>query len=1130
MNRLGLLWEGDVPTSGENTGQAAAASIILHGTPRCELGDGRIVHLEDKDALLLAWLALEGATPRARLAALLWPEADTGHARGSLRQRLARLKRRLGFDAVAAGDVALLQDLAVARAADDSAELLAGIEPDPDSDIGMWLAGRRDADRSARTEALAALASQSEAAGELAAALRHAQALIELDPSSEHAHRRAMRLHYVRGDSGAALAAFERCKEALARTLGAAPSTETVQLAKQIAAAGRGRVLATASRAPVPVTLLRTPRLIGRDADWNALAAAWDENAAALVVGDPGMGKTRLIGDFARSRHGVLLVDARPGDARVPYALLSRLLRPALAMLAEPLPRGVVDELAGLLPELGRAQPAANGTDRARFLNAVDTALEAAVGQGLAGLVVDDLQFADTASVEVLQRLIAARVGLRWIVAYRPVELAPEAQALCDELLQASSARTRTLEPLSAAQIAELIDSLDVPELDGAGLAPALARHTGGNPLFLLETLKAMLTQGGPTQGPATGTALSLPAAANVTTLIGRRIGRLSNDAIRLARCAAVAGQDFSTELAAQVLGVRLMDLVDGWAELEAAQVLRDGAFVHDLIHDAALASVPAPIAVQLHAEIATFLEGRDADPARVAVHWLEGARPLEALPHMKRAAEAARRALMLNQAMHWYSGAVDILERAGEADAAFELWLACANMADELTNMALQAETLPRLERLAHTPVQQARAAVMRCVYIGREGRLADCLAHARRSIKLIEREQEPELYTMLEHEIIGSLLWLEHSTEANALLDAAMPHYERLMDSSRADEICVNVGVFLGQLDRREDSARLYAKAIDHSIRLGNTANRIIALVNLGANRIAVGRTGEALDALLGAWRLLNAMDPADRPPTANAAKMLGGVYRDQGDYSQAVPLLEQAVASGETQHPLFMVSFLTAQGRTYSQLGQFARARQCFEAARARPLPAPRFVVAARIAEAWLAWAMGKPAPALLDDALTHIPARSRTSLAMDVTLAQALYIDEKKACERVKQVRSEARRKQLFGTVLNAEVRLCQLYLRRGMPEQAATHARAAMAMSRSFTADDMYVGEVWLASYHALRGAEDIEAGQVLSDAVAWIRKAAETTVPPEFRDSFLNRNPVNLELLRLGARAFVAAR
>ena len=766
----------------------------------------------------------------------------------------------------------------------------------------------------------------------------------------------------------------------------------------------------------------------------------------------------------------------------------------------------------------------ASSADRARFLNAVDAALESAARQGLFGLVVDDLQFADAASVEVLQRLLAAGFGLRWIVAFRPVELAPEAQALCDELLQAGPARTRRLEPLTTKQIAELIESLDVPELDGAKLAPALARHTGGNPLFLLETLKAMLTQGSPAQNATKHSALALPAAASVTSLIGRRIGRLSSDAIRIARCAAIAGQDFSSELAVQVLGVKLMDLIDGWAELEVAQVLRDGAFVHDLIHEAALASVPAPIAAQLHAEIAAFLEGQEVDPARVATHWLEGGKPNKALPHMKVAAESARRALMIGQAYRWYSGAADILQQGQDLDAAFEVWLGCVQMVDDVSHREMEQEAVARLEALARTPRQKALAGYMRCCYTGNVGDWEQSLAQARAALALITRDHDPPLYITIESHVAHSLMELERMDEASALLDASMPYFEQIMDSPDSAEMYCNLGVMLGQLDRREEGARLIRKAAEIGMQRDTPSIAITSLVNLGVNRNVVGRPDEAIEALESAWRLMNTMDPEDQPPVANAARMLAAACHRRGDYTRAVPLIERAVALAEAQFPMYAVPFLTTQGRVFAELGQFARAGQCFKAARAKPLPSPRFLVSARIAEFWLSGAMGKPDLTLLDEAWSHVPPKGRASLVMQVTLAQARWLDEAKACEQVRQVRTEARAKQLFGIVLNAEVQLARLQLRQGRNEEAAQHGRAAISMMQSFSPDEMYVGEVWVAAFDALRAAGDAQAREVLSQGVAWLRKTAETTVPAEFRDSFLNRNPVNLALLRLAAR------
>ena len=365
------------------------------------------------------------------------------------------------------------------------------------------------------------------------------------------------------------------------------------------------------------MSVLRPPRLIGRDAEWQRLHADWSAGQPSLVAGEAGLGKSRLIGDFAQAQPGALAVDARPGDARVPHTLLSRLLRLVLARLRGPLAHEVAAELAHLLPELGRATRL--GATRAGFASSLRSSrlLRQALADGVAGLVVDDLQFADAASVEAMQQLAGARLGLRWIVAFRAHELEPAAQSFHDALLGAHGARLQVLQPLAADHVGALIDSLGVASLEAGRLAPALARHTGGNPMFLLETLKLMLAPVAASTAGIGSFATGLPTASNVAHLIGQRIERLSPMAVKLARCAAIAGADFSADLAAHVLGLRAIDLSDAWSELEAAQVLREGAFAHDLIFEAARGSVPAPIARQLHAEMAGFLEARSAEPAQ---------------------------------------------------------------------------------------------------------------------------------------------------------------------------------------------------------------------------------------------------------------------------------------------------------------------------------------------------------------------------------------------------------------------------------------------------------------------------------------------------------------------------------
>jgi hypothetical protein len=409
-------------------------------------------------------------------------------------------------------------------------------------------------------------------------------------------------------------------------------------------------------------------------------------------------------------------VQGRPGDAGVPYATLARLLRvvidrspQVLTVDGAPGAPGVPrQELARLLPELAPGIPRPADGQRIVLQGAVEQLL---VQSPLAGIFIDDLHFADEASCEMLQALIASYIGppLHWALAQRPGEGTAAAARLRDALEEASLLEPVALAPLTEAEVAELIDSLGLPELDGPALAPVLVRHTGGNPLYALETLKQVLTRGMPLD------AQRLPQPASVGTLIERRLKQLSERALSLARVAAVAGVDFSIPMAEEVMGVRAVELANAWAELEAAQVLRENAFAHDLVFDAVLRSVPVPIARHLHAAVAAFLEQHDGAPARVAGHWLAAGQERPALPALHRAAEQARAGLRRREELGFLMTAAGIEEAHGEFDAAWSTLQAASQ-----AQMCSDPEPLAALEaardRLARTPAQQAERRARAC------------------------------------------------------------------------------------------------------------------------------------------------------------------------------------------------------------------------------------------------------------------------------------------------------------------------------------------------------------------------------------------------------------------------------
>src|SRR5205085_12582995 len=152
-----------------------------------------------------------------------------------------------------------------------------------------------------------------------------------------------------------------------------------------------------------------------------------------------------------------------------------------------------------VLPELGDAVALTGEAQRLLLHRAVDTTLAAAARLGLNAVIVDDLHFADDASVELVQSLAqsdALSSTLSWGFAQRPAEARSAAAALPAALEEARHLESVRLGPLDLAQVAELIESLGLPGMDVPQLAPALLKHTGGNPLFALETLKDMVLAG----------------------------------------------------------------------------------------------------------------------------------------------------------------------------------------------------------------------------------------------------------------------------------------------------------------------------------------------------------------------------------------------------------------------------------------------------------------------------------------------------------------------------------------------------------------------------------------------------------------------------------------------------------
>lgn len=1100
--------------------------LQLANTACVHADHGRVLALSAHDAAMLAWLALEGPTTRARLATLLWPGSSAEAARNSLRQRLFQLRKLLGIDVVVGKQTLALADCVSHDLAD--ADSVLGDEPATDDEFGQWLTQQRERRIARMRRALATLCDAAAQVGDYADAMVHAGELLGLDPLAEDVHRRLMRLRYLSGDRAGALQAFDHCEQLLKHELGTAPAAETLALLATIQASEAA--VAPADAGELPAAVLRPPRMVGRAAELAALQCGVQQGAVQAVIGDAGMGKTRLLQEFARLQPApqTLHVAARPGD--MPLALLARLLR-ALASLV-PVARLSAPtrcQIVRVLPELGQvemvAPPSSAPGQRAQLLRALVDWL----GQEAAprAVLLDDLHVADAASLDILLALLdageetAAELGVgvpRWVLAWRPAE----SRAPLPDLQQALLERVRALhlQPLDPLALAELVDTLALPGLQGQGLAPALRMRTGGNPLFVLETLKQAWVERRLHELP---NLLSWPRPASVQRLIERRLAQLSPSALTLARVACLAGVDFSLALAEHVLGAAALHFADAMRELEAAQVWRADAFAHDLVLEVVQAGIPAGVAAHSHGRIAQWLEGQQGEAARVAHHWLAAAEPRHALPWLRAAAAAAGNALRGAAQIDFLLAVARIEEGGGDPGAAFETVHAIIEARIDVDRGALGWSLCERLDELASTPRQALRALQQRAWFAFNRGELGVAIDAAARLLAQAQAQQETLLaadarsVSALSHSLLGDG---ELALHEMALAEPSILSHGS--ERARA-ELHGSYAVVLDEVGRHEQAQLRHRLAIAQAERCDYHAHAVIVRCNLALSLRRSGLMDQALEQLQQAERLRGLHERMEGP-AVNLLPATAILLAELGRYVEALQWCDRAEAHLARHSPRWRGVASNHRLLCWVHLGQLARAQQELQRGDIGLDAAPAWLRASRcLLAARLARYAGHPtsgALAALEQGLSLLGQGARAaSLRHALVLERCRLTPPEQAHGDALEVARQADALGHQGVLIAALARLAALEAALGLP-RVAEHGPRALQLLQTYQVRDSYLAEVWRDLVLALRASGHAErAAALLAQARAWLLRVQSEHVPPEFRDGFARRNPVNAELL-----------
>jgi DNA-binding SARP family transcriptional activator len=668
--------------------------LAVLGPPEVMHDGNRLTFALRKAQALLLYLAVEqGTHSRSKLAAFLWPDSAPHDARTALRNAIALLRTLLADpDASSAMNSHLLSprdqlglnpqapfelDLAVVQEAYAAAQQHPTMPAEPQRAVlvakcqqalalvrgpfldGLWLGEESPFDEwvlqeqqqwQVRVQLLCErLSAFQEVGGELEQARATLTRWLALDALSEEAYRRLMCVHLGLGDPTAALQVYSTCRARLAQELQVKPSAETVALVERI------RTTAAARRGTSPVTTagsrstgeLLAP-LVGRSAAFSQLVGSFQQARggqpqAVLVVGEAGIGKTRLAREWVAwaAAQGALVLAGQAFEmgGRLPYQPLVEALRPRLEV--ENAPEDLLEdvwlaELSRLLPELRVRYPdLPTPTEdeliaRGRLFEAVARLFDALARNGPLVLLLDDLQWVDEASLDLLRYISrywikhGSRVLLLLTVRSEEFEFTAPLAAHVADLGRDLPLSQVLLQTLSQAETLQLVQAItgvgtvstrtgdekrergpDQPfaagpssaaelETQRSTLGDVLFAQTDGQPLYLLETLKLLRDRQWLVPRLDADGVVRLELAVEITTVVAQersqgallppsvralilaRLASLSQAARHLVQGVAVLATAANALLLWQLAEIGVREGVEGLEEAVKSGILRE--------------------------------------------------------------------------------------------------------------------------------------------------------------------------------------------------------------------------------------------------------------------------------------------------------------------------------------------------------------------------------------------------------------------------------------------------------------------------------------------------------------------------------------------------------------------------
>ena len=930
--------------------------LFLLGAPRIER-DGSAVDVDTRKAIaLVGYLAVEAREfRRDSLAALLWPEHGTDQARGALRRTMSTLKKAMGGEGLQAdrATVALTPGLVCTDAIefrnlverseapfkdDDTEECLAVLRRALPLYRGDFLAGfslrdsvefedwqyyQSESHKRLMATALERSVDCLTLNGSYGEAIEHARKWLSLDPLHEPAHRVLMLLYAWNDQRSGALKQYRECVALLDRELGVPPLDETTELYRNITdnRVPAPRSSGSAPEASVEIRDVRAPApppLVGRRSELEKLnqtySALGPSGHVVLIEGEAGIGKSRLADEVlkrVRSAGGrTAVARCHSEETRLPFGAVSELLRstletPDTAWLSD-VPAHWLSECARLLPELLTIDPGisppARGDDpgaQARFFEAIATFLTAAcAGRAQGAVVVDDLQWADESSLDVLLYLTSRLATRKLLIVgtFRSEEVASGHRVR--RLLPSDRSESSThivLDRLSRAEVAELVGTV---RPDDADLSDRLFEETEGLPFFVVEYLAALEHRADPASP-------LWSAPSGVRELLSSRLERLNATARQVLTSAAVIGRSFDFDTAREAGGRSEDETLLALDDLAAAGLVKEvggaGAertpvfdFSHEGIRKLVLDETSTARLRLLHRRVAESLvrsrQRAGAEPGTVAHHYEAAGDADNATVYYERAGQRARSLFAHAEALAHYEAALALGH--GEPARIHEAMADISILGGDYTTALARYETAAALTDQHDLVAIEHKIGVVH----QRRGDLDAARSHLEVALELLDEDEHGR-----RARVCADLSLVAHrrgdGPAAERLAGEALTLTEKTDDVDARAQVHNILGILAK--NRADISAAIehLEQSADLAATLSDPTARIAALNNLALAHGQAGDGATAIDILQEALKLC--AEQQDRHREAALHNNLADLFHRGGDRERSMAHLKSAVA---------------------------------------------------------------------------------------------------------------------------------------------------------------------------------------------------------------------------------------